>query len=88
MSSPMNNYQFINLVRHYIGLKPLSAHGRNGAGHIKQGGKHLPPGAGSYIRLQKLQNRANPDCKLCGGAGYNMGGSEDYELKCKCLKAA
>jgi hypothetical protein len=90
MSSPMTNSQFIDMIRYHIGLRPLSAGGRKGANGVKctTSDNRSDVGARSYIRLQKLQNRANPDCKLCGGAGYNSGAAHDAEIPCRCLKAA
>lgn len=39
-----------------------------------------------YLRLERLRKTADPGCVKCGGAGYWVGGSVDFEIKCTCLK--
>ncbi len=40
----------------------------------------------SYAHYERLRKRADPKCKKCDGAGYTMGGAQDPEFVCKCVR--
>jgi hypothetical protein len=77
VSRQLTTYQFIDLVRASIGLRPLYAAG----GRVNHIGAH-----GGYLRLESLRRAADPSCARCGGSGYYDG--DRLEMSCPCTGLA
>lgn len=69
-------HQFINFVRHGLGLDPLP---RTVAVHRAAGSK-------SYTYHERICRLADAACKTCEGSGYTMGCAHDPVLVCRCVK--
>ena len=65
----------VNLIREFLGKAPL--YGREG---FQKPAKKEPTGL--YVLLEMRSQRADRDCKRCGGAGYYDG--EDLGMVCPC----